>query len=118
MLSLYRRHLKKCPHQSKGREYMKCSCPIWRDGYLNSEDYRRSLKTRDWQRALRLVERLERPNSDLIDLLPCEQPSCNIRIEQGHCERHRQAISRAIEAFFNAHPHMGHGTLRNYRRLY
>src|SRR3974390_3132757 len=31
--------------------YTKCSCPIWCDGELNGERYRRSVGLRDWNRA-------------------------------------------------------------------
>jgi len=69
MLNLYRRHLAgadtngkpKCPHASKGRAYVKCSCPIWADGDVNGAEYRKSLKTRDWQRAIRKLAALEDP---------------------------------------------------------
>ena len=117
-LRLYRRHLKKCSHRKKGREYTKCSCPIWVDGYLNGEDYRRSLNTWDWQRAIRLVERLERPNSERNDLVFCEQLGCNMRVEEGRCERHQKTISGAVEAFHKAHKHLGYGTQRNYNRAF
>ena len=116
MLTLWRRHLQKCIHRAKGREYTKCSCPIWCDGDLNGERLRQSLKTRDWQRAIRLAERLERPNSERSDLSPCEQPGCNTRVEHGRCARHQRDIEKAMEDFFAAHPDLGHGTLRNYRR--
>jgi hypothetical protein len=109
MLILWRRHLQKCTHRAKGREYTKCSCPIWCDGDLNGERYRQSLKTRDWQRAIRLAERLERPNSERSDLVHCEQRGCNTRVEHGPCDRHQRSLEKAIEAFFAAHPHLGHG---------
>lgn len=58
-LSLYRRHLPDCRFRLKGSGYTKCDCPIWVDGYLNSRRYRRSLKLRDWARAVRRIEELE-----------------------------------------------------------
>ncbi len=116
MLTLWRRHLGKCIHRAKGREYTKCSCPIWCDGDLNGERCRWSLKTRDWQRAIRLAERLERPNSERSDLVQCAQPGCNTRVEHGRCVKHQRTLEKAIEDFFAAHLDLGHGTLRNYRR--
>jgi integrase/recombinase XerC len=59
MLNLYRRHLKKCPHRKKGRKHTGCNCPIWADGELNGREYRRSLKLRDWQRAIRKLAAIE-----------------------------------------------------------
>ncbi len=70
MLTLYRRHREKCPHQSKQGERLrdaekrlgeKCTCAIWCDGELNGKRYRRSLETRDWQRAIRKRDKLEDP---------------------------------------------------------
>jgi site-specific recombinase XerD len=116
MLSLYRRHLTKCPHRAKGREYTKCTCPIWCDGEFNSERCRESLKTRDWQRAIRLAEQKERPNTERSDLVPCEQPGCNTRVERGRCEKHTRSVEKATEAYFSEKTDMAHGTLRNYRR--
>jgi integrase len=117
MLSLYRRHIKKCPHRREGREHSKCSCPIWCDGELNGERCRKTLKTRDWQRALRLAERLERPNAERTDLVPCAQPGCNHRVERGRCQEHRRGLAEAIEAFHAASPDMAHGSMEGYRRI-
>src|SRR6478672_5142695 len=58
-LSLYRRHLKICPHRGKGQNYTKCSCPIWCDGEVNGERYRRSVGLRDWARAVKRIEQWE-----------------------------------------------------------
>lgn len=66
MLSLYRRHLRTCPHRGKGQNYTKCSCPIWCDGELNGERCRQSLKTRDWQRAIRKLAALEDPRAPQV----------------------------------------------------
>ena len=116
MLTLWRRHLQKCAHRAKGRDYTKCSCPIWCDGELDGQRHRQSLKTRDWQRAIRLVERLERPNSERSDLVPCEQQGCNTRVERGRCQKHQRNIQHAVDAYFKEKADIGHGTLRNYRR--
>ncbi len=116
MLNLFRRHLPKCPHRGKGRAHIKCSCPIWCDGLLDGRRCLRSLKTRDWQRAIRLAERFERPNAERTDLVPCAQPGCPIRVERGRCETHQKRIDEAIEAFHGANAYLGHGTKRNYRR--
>ena len=69
MLTPWRRHLKECPHRTKGRRYVKCSCPIWCDGLLDGKRYRKPVKTsgggtvRDWQRAIRLIAALEDPSA-------------------------------------------------------
>lgn len=52
MLNLYRRHLKKCPNDT--RDSLRCQCPIWIDWASSSRAGRRirlqkSLGLRDWQ---------------------------------------------------------------------
>lgn len=59
MLSLYRRHLKLCPHKRLGRKYRRCRCPIWADGVLNGVDIRVSLGERDWLKAQKIVRTWE-----------------------------------------------------------
>jgi site-specific recombinase XerD len=116
MLNLYRRHVPGCKKKKTSPERAKCSCPIWCDGQIDGERCRKSLKTSDWRRAVRLAERLERPNAERSDLIPCAQPGCNVRVETGRCEKHRKGIAEAIEAFHSARPDLGHGTKRNYKR--
>jgi site-specific recombinase XerD len=29
MLTIWRRHTAECPHRGKGRDYLKCDCPLW-----------------------------------------------------------------------------------------
>jgi len=117
MLNLYRRHLPGCTHRAKGREYMKCSCPIWCDGLLNGKRCLRSLKTRDWQRAIRLAERLERPNAERTDLVPCAQPGCPARVDRGRCEDHRKSISTAMASFNEAANDLARSTKRKNARV-
>jgi site-specific recombinase XerD len=94
MLNLYRRHTGKCPHRAKGAAYTKCSCPIWCDGELNGRRRRESLKTRDWQRAIRKVAALEDPNAPLV-----------------------KPIGDAITAFQN-HIQVEESTRREYRNVF
>ena len=59
MLTIYRRHLKRCKHRAQGRKYRHCQCPIWVDGILSDVEIRESLKMRDWQRAQEHVREWE-----------------------------------------------------------
>src|SRR5580704_13864003 len=59
MVSLYRRHLKNCPHRSEGRKYRRCRCPVWVDGFLNGDDIRQSLDLRDWEKAQQRIREWE-----------------------------------------------------------
>ncbi|HEY6343225.1 MAG TPA: tyrosine-type recombinase/integrase [Bryobacteraceae bacterium] len=66
MLTIWRRHSESCPHRDKGRDYLKCNCPLWADGYVNGErTLRQSLKTRDMARARKKAVALEDPRAPL-----------------------------------------------------
>jgi len=58
MLNLWRRHTRKCPHDSRGS--LKCQCPIWIDWSLpNGDRIRKPLGLRDWQAAQRRARDME-----------------------------------------------------------
>ena len=37
MLTIWRRHTATCPHRHKGRDFLKCDCPLWADGYVDGK---------------------------------------------------------------------------------
>ncbi len=49
VLTIFRRHLKSCPHTS--RSYRRCRCPIHVEGSLAGESVRRSLDHTSWEAA-------------------------------------------------------------------
>ena len=53
VLTLYRRHSARCPHAGQGRAWTRCSCPVWCDGTLDGKRIPRSLRTRNWNVAVR-----------------------------------------------------------------
>ena len=55
MLGIFRRHQDRCEHRRDGRKYRRCHCPVWVDGWLNGEEIHKSLRTRDWEKAQRIV---------------------------------------------------------------
>ena len=58
MLTLFRWHTKRCPHDS--RDYVKCQCPIWMDWTLpDGQRIRKSLGLKDWQAAQRRAREME-----------------------------------------------------------
>ena len=63
MLTRYRRHRNNCPHRPKGRQYTRCTCPIWVDGTVNGNRVHHTLRTTDWQRAGRLLVMMEDPDA-------------------------------------------------------
>src|SRR5262249_46185977 len=60
MLTLYRRHKATCSQFGKPRSvHNKCKCAIWADGVLGREEIRRAMKTRDWTKANREIQKWE-----------------------------------------------------------
>src|SRR5690349_689281 len=59
MLTIYRRHTKNCQHKTEGRQYRRCRCPIWVDGFLNGVEMRKSLGLRDWEKAPEEIRKWE-----------------------------------------------------------
>lgn len=53
MLTIFRRHLKSCPHAS--RSYRRCQCPIHIESSLAGETIRRALNLTSWTAASELV---------------------------------------------------------------
>lgn len=67
MLTIWRRHTASCPHRAKGRDYLKCSCPLWADGYVDGKRVlRQSLQTRDIARARKKAVALEDPDGKIF----------------------------------------------------
>ena len=77
MLTIYRRHRKSCACQGalgvrvhvEGDIFVRkrkrnCSCVLWADGILDGKEIRKSLKTRDWQKALDPVREIFEPRHE------------------------------------------------------
>ena len=65
MLTIWRRHTNACPHRTKGRNVLKCNCPLWADGYVDGKRVlRQSLKTHDMARARKRAVALESPDAN------------------------------------------------------
>ena len=97
MLTIQRRHSKRCPDRNQGPDFLKCRgrCPLRVCGMVDGRRIRKSLKTRDQRRALRRLaemqdEALTRPRKKLTD---------------------------AIEAFHAQHEDKAPETKRKYRRV-
>ncbi len=100
MLTIYRRHLKRCEHRREGRRFRRCRCPIWTDGFNAGEEVRCSLKTRDWEAAQRQVRDWE------VDGKQSVEPQI-------------VTVKQACDAFLQDAKVRGLslGTLANYKRL-
>jgi hypothetical protein len=69
MLTIWRRHTGSCPHRRKGRNVLKCNCPLWADGYVNGKRVlRQSLGTRDMARGRKKAVSLESPDRGVFKL--------------------------------------------------
>jgi integrase/recombinase XerC len=67
MLTIWRRHTATCPHRYKGRNVLKCNCPLWGDGYVNGKRVlRQSLGTRDMARARKKAVALEANDNTVL----------------------------------------------------
>lgn len=92
-LFLVRNHSEKCPHASKGPRFLSCKCPIGVDGEIRGKRYRRSLFTRNLDKAYRKLAEIQKP--DYKEPKPIQEP---------------------VEAFKASKADVGHGTKRNHRR--
>ena len=103
MLTIYRRHLKSCEHRSQGRSYRRCKCPIWVDGLISTLEIRKSMGTRDWDKAQKQVRAWEAEQT-------IEQEDCASPV----------TVKNACEAFMaDAEArNLGEETLRKYRSLF
>jgi site-specific recombinase XerD len=97
MLTLQRRHSKKCPDRNKGPNYLRCRghCPVRVCGIAEGRRVRVSLKTRDLQRAARRLAELEDRQSG----------------------KPRKTVADAVEAFHAQHMDNASETKRKYRRI-
>jgi integrase len=93
MLTIWRRHTRKCPHRDKGRAFQKCTCPLWADGYSNGKRTSRvSLKTRDYSRAVKRAAKLDEPSTPVF-----------------------KPLGEAIAAYLVNCQHLNESTQRKYR---
>jgi integrase/recombinase XerD len=71
MLDLYRRHVPDCPNFEKGSHATNCQCPIWAYGTVPTQHgerrIRQAMKLRDWSRAVRRADQMERKPAEFIE---------------------------------------------------
>jgi integrase/recombinase XerD len=98
VLTVYRRHRKKCNFRDD-RVSKKCRCTLWATGTLEGKPYRRSLKTRSFERAQSIIREIESG--------PHEAPKKIITLDH------------ALKAFIVdcETRHLSDATLRKYRLL-
>ena len=100
MLTLYRRHTKKCKFTK--RSEVRCKCPVWCDGKLNKSDTKRlkPLNTTDWNVAVKLAQSWELAGRIVVD-------------------KGRVTVSVAVADFISDLGHRGlqDSTIRKFRTL-
>ncbi len=101
----HRRGRRECPHSTKGRDFIKCSCPIWADGLdENGERANFSLRTTNWQVAQTIIREMESRGS-VKDPTPVSVPE-------------GITFTVAVEKFLEAHLHLSAGRRKKYRLLF
>jgi integrase/recombinase XerD len=59
MLTLFRRHLKRCTHRAKGRKHRSCQCPLMVEGTLRGTMVRKALDIRSWDAGQAMIREWE-----------------------------------------------------------
>jgi integrase len=80
MLTIYRRHLKRCEHRTEGRSYRRCRCPLWADGTVGGTEVRCSIGTQDWDRAQTTIRDWEAAGRAPLPAAPAEEPMTTARV--------------------------------------
>ena len=119
MLTIYRRHLKRCEHRSEGRKYRRCKCPLWVDGFLRGTEIRKALQLRDWEKAQELVRLWESGGSEEMIQDPTPQNSVN-PISEAQNEPSNPSINDVCDRFIADATARGllEPTLYKYRLLF
>jgi integrase/recombinase XerD len=80
MIILWRRHIPGCP--VKNREKMReCSCPIFKEWRVNGKKFRKSLRTRSYQKALAIARREEVDGIKQLTTSPAIKDACDKYIQ-------------------------------------
>jgi len=110
MLNLWRRHVAACPHRGKGRNYLKCQCPIWMDWRLDGPRMRRPVGTRNWDVAQRKAREWEAQGFADGGKTTCVQEATDKFIEDAKARNLRDAtlykydlLFRQLRAFADQH---------------
>jgi hypothetical protein len=91
MLTAFRRHVKTCLHRDEGRNYRRCRCPIWVDGFLGKVEMRKTLDTKDWEKAQQIIRDWE------AEGILVEEPPTPVTIEQACADFENDAVARGLQ---------------------
>ena len=76
MIILWRRHVDGCPVKSRD-EMRECSCPIFKEWRVNGRRFRKSMKTRNYQKALATIRQEELTGIKQKTTSPLIKDSCD-----------------------------------------
>jgi integrase/recombinase XerD len=88
MLSVYRRHKSDCKH-ADDRVSKKCRCALWCDGVVEGRHIRKSLKTRNLERAHEIARDIEggkKPEAELMTFKTATERFLNDMIAQNRAD--------------------------------
>lgn len=99
MLSVYTRHYPPCKRNNPA--WRRCKCPKWIQGTLDSGEFiRRSAKTRSWEKAEKLVRKLEKgPDSAPAQTAPPAPVPPKVEEPKPVPGHKRIEIEEAVETF-------------------
>jgi integrase/recombinase XerD len=82
MILLWRRHVPGCSVANR-EEMRSCSCPIFKEWRVNGKRYRKSMKTRNYQKALAIVRKEEVDGIKQLTLSPPIKDACDKYVKDG-----------------------------------
>lgn len=100
MLIVHRRHVEECSHRHKGREFRKCSCPLWIDWRVGRKRIQKPLGTRDWGVAQIQARKIEVDGLASTIVPTTVEAACNKFLADAKARQLRE------------------GSLRKYRQLF
>lgn len=97
MIEPYRRHIPTCPLAAQGRAAVNCQCPVWAYDYDTRRRY--SLKTKNWNQALRRIaatgdKSVEAPPVGLREAVEAYLSDCRARhLAAGTITAYREVLA-------------------------
>lgn len=98
MLTTFRRHSQDCRYQS--RRFRDCKCAIWVDGVVGGREIRKSLKTRNWQKAQKIVLKMEADDKEITERVTLEK-ACEAFLQDATARGLRTASLKRYDPLIN-----------------
>ncbi len=98
MLTTFRRHSHDCRYKS--RRFRDCKCAIWVDGVVAGREIRKSLKTWNWQKAQKLVLKMEADDKEIGERITIDK-ACEAFLQDATARGLRSASLKRYDPLFN-----------------